>query len=141
MQTSFEEDLIVNGFPNEFLQVIINIINNAKDVIILNPVEERYIDIKTYIKDDFCFIEISDNGGGVDESIISKVFEPYFTTKHKSQGTGIGLYMSHQIIVEHMQGAISMKNIDFEVDNNSYKGCKVVIKIPLNEKSFVDYII
>ena len=69
------------------------------------------------------------------------MFEPYFTTKHKSQGTGIGLYMSHQIIVEHMQGIISMKNIDFEVDNKSYKGCKVVIEIPLNEKTFSDYII
>ena len=141
VQTAFEEDLIINGFPNEFLQVIINIINNAKDVVVLNPVEERYIDIKTYIKDDYCFVEISDNGGGVDETIISKVFEPYFTTKHKSQGTGIGLYMSHQIIVEHMQGTISMKNIDFEVENKIYRGCKVIIEIPLNEKTFSDYII
>ena len=141
VKTIFQDDLIIKGLPNEFLQVIINIINNAKDVIILNSVNERYIDIKTYKKENYCFIEISDNGGGVDESIISKVFEPYFTTKHKSQGTGIGLYMSHQIIVEHMQGTISMKNIDFEVDNKSYKGCKVVIKIPLNEKTFSDYII
>ena len=141
IQTTFEEDLIINGFPNEFLQVIINIINNAKDVIILNPVNERYIDIKTYRKEDYSIVEISDNGGGVDESIISKVFEPYFTTKHQSQGTGIGLYMSHQIIVEHMKGTISMKNIDFEIENKSYKGCKVVIKISLNEKTFSDYII
>ena len=141
VETMFEDELIINGFPNEFLQVIINIINNAKDVIILNSVNERYIDIKTYKKENYCFIEISDNGGGVDESIISKVFEPYFTTKHQSQGTGIGLYMSHQIIVEHMQGTISMKNIDFQIENKSYKGCKVVIKIPLNEKTFSDYII
>ena len=49
--------------------------------------------------------------------------------------------MSHQIIVEHMKGTISMKNIDFEIENKSYKGCKVVIKIPLNEKTFSDYII
>ena len=141
VKTIFQDDLIIKGLPNEFLQVIINIINNAKDVIILNSVNERYIDIKTYKKENYCFIEISDNGGGVDESIISKVFEPYFTTKHQSQGTGIGLYMSHQIIVEHMQGTISMKNIDFQIENKSYKGCKVVIKIPLNEKTFSDYII
>ena len=141
VKTIFQDDLIIKGLPNEFLQVIINIINNAKDVIILNSVNERYIDIKTYKKENYCFIEISDNGGGVDESIISKVFEPYFTTKHQSQGTGIGLYMSHQIIVEHMQGTISMKNIDFQIENKSYKGCKVVIKIPLNEKTFSDYMI
>ena len=141
VKTIFQDDLIIKGLPNEFLQVIINIINNAKDVIILNSVNERYIDIKTYKKENYCFIEISDNGGGVDELIISKVFEPYFTTKHQSQGTGIGLYMSHQIIVEHMQGTISMKNIDFQIENKSYKGCKVVIKIPLNEKTFSDYMI
>jgi len=140
IKTLFAKELIINGYPNEFLQVIINILNNAKDVIILQPKETRFIDIKTYIKNKKCFIEISDNGGGVDETIISKVFDPYFTTKHKSQGTGIGLYMSHQIIVEHMKGTISIKNIEMERVNNLYKGCSIIIELPIKEEIILDYI-
>jgi signal transduction histidine kinase/HAMP domain-containing protein len=141
VKTSFTKDLLMNGYPNEFLQVIINVLNNAKDVVVLQEKETRFIDIKTYIKNKKCFIEISDNGGGVDETIISKVFDPYFTTKHKSQGTGIGLYMSHQIIVEHMKGNISIKNIDMQKDDKFYKGCSVIIQLPIKEETFLDYII
>ena len=86
-----------------------------------------------------CIVQISDNGGGVDESIISKVFEPYFTTKHKSQGTGIGLYMSHQIVVEHMKGNIYMENKEFIKNNSSFKGCRVTLEIPIQEESEIEY--
>ena len=123
----------MNGYPNEFLQVMINILNNAKDVLILQDEAKRFIDIKTYEKNQKYFIEIYDNGGGINEEIISKVFDPYFTTKHKSQGTGIGLYMSHQIIVEHMKGQIYIKNIQLIKNNISFKGCCVVIELPKEE--------
>lgn len=65
----------------------------------LDQIDSRFLIISTYIRTIKIIIEVCDNGGGIDEFIISKIFEPYFTTKHKSQGTGIGLYMSHQIIV------------------------------------------
>ncbi|MGD9623546.1 MAG: ATP-binding protein [Arcobacter sp.] len=139
ISANYEDDLKINAYPNEFLQVIINILNNSKDALINTEIDERFVNIKTYKKNENCFIEISDNGGGIEESIISKVFEPYFTTKHQSQGTGIGLYMSHQIIVEHMKGKIFMKNIDFLNNENKYKGCLVTLEIPINEKVILDF--
>ena len=142
VETHLDGELIVNGYPNEFLQVLVNLINNAKDALVTQPTNLRFMNIKTYIKNKKNIIEINDNGGGVDESIISKIFDPYFTTKHKSQGTGIGLYMSHQIIVEHMNGSINAKNIDFRKNKEIYKGCSLIIALPINEnKNFGDYII
>ena len=141
VNTIMKEELIIRGFPNEFLQVMINILNNAKDALIIKDKESRYIDIKTYIKNKICFIEVSDSGGGIDEDIISKIFEPYFTTKHKSKGTGIGLYMSHQIIVQHMKGEIWAKNIELIKENKIFKGCTLIIEIPLKDRMIADYII
>jgi signal transduction histidine kinase len=142
IETHLNGNLIINGYPNEFLQVLVNVINNAKDALMTQPVNTRFMNIKTFIKNKRCVIEINDNGGGVDESIVSKIFDPYFTTKHKSQGTGIGLYMSHQIVVEHMKGSIYAKNIDFVKDKNNYKGCSLIIVLPITEKqNLEDYII
>ena len=142
VETHLNGNLIINGYPNEFLQVLVNVINNAKDALMTQPVNTRFMNIKTFIKNKRCVIEINDNGGGVDESIVSKIFDPYFTTKHKSQGTGIGLYMSHQIVVEHMKGSIYAKNIDFVKDKNNYKGCSLIIVLPITEKqNLEDYII
>ena len=142
VETHLNGDLIIHGYPNEFLQVLVNVINNAKDALMTQPVNTRFMNIKTFIKNKRCVIEINDNGGGVEESIVSKIFDPYFTTKHKSQGTGIGLYMSHQIVVEHMKGSIYAKNIDFVKDKNNYKGCSLIIVLPITEKqNLEDYII
>ncbi|PUE65530.1 ATP-binding protein [Arcobacter caeni] len=133
VETHLKGDLIINGYPNEFLQVLVNIINNAKDALIMQDINIRFINIKTCIKNKECIIEINDNGGGVDETIISKIFDPYFTTKHKSQGTGIGLYMSHQIVAEHMKGSIYAKNIEFKKDKENYNGCSLIIILPIVE--------
>ncbi|MFA6741758.1 MAG: ATP-binding protein [Arcobacteraceae bacterium] len=133
VETHLKGDLIINGYPNEFLQVLVNIINNAKDALLMQDVNIRFINIKTCIKKKECIIEINDNGGGIDETIISKIFDPYFTTKHKSQGTGIGLYMSHQIVAEHMKGSIYAKNIEFKKDKENYKGCSLIIVLPIVE--------
>jgi signal transduction histidine kinase len=142
VETHLDKELIINGYPNEFLQVLINLINNAKDALSMQPVNSRFITIKTYFKNKEYIIEINDNGGGVDENIISKIFDPYFTTKHKSQGTGIGLYMSHQIIVEHMKGTINARNIEFKKNKEVYKGCSLIIVLPINDKkNLEDYII
>jgi nitrogen fixation/metabolism regulation signal transduction histidine kinase len=134
VETHLEEDLIVYGYPNEFLQVLINLFNNAKDVLLSQPIDSRFLIISTYIRTNKIIIEVCDNGGGIDEFIISKIFEPYFTTKHKSQGTGIGLYMSHQIIVEHMKGDIYAKNIEIIKNEKKYKGCSLIIELPQEEK-------
>jgi signal transduction histidine kinase len=97
------------GYENELIQVFINIIYNSRDVLVKKD-SYKEIFIKSYKNNEKIYFEISDNGGGIREDIIDKIFDPYFTTKHKSQGTGLGLHMSLQIIKESFNGEILAKN-------------------------------
>ena len=106
------EDSIVYGYKNEYSQVILNILSNAKDILIEREIKEPEIKIRIKTGDSFAIIKIQDNAGGVDEDIIEKIFDPYFTTRHKTQGTGIGLYMSKNIIERNMSGFINVRNED-----------------------------
>ncbi|MBF0274448.1 MAG: PAS domain S-box protein [Nitrospinae bacterium] len=109
--------ILVHGYPSEFQQVVLNIINNAKDAIegkISTLGDNTFagtILIDIYQKENKRYIEISDNGGGIDEQNLDKVFDSYFTTK-KEDGTGIGLYMSKTIIEDHFNGHLSVRNSD-----------------------------
>ena len=107
---SGSSNIIFYGYKNDFAQVILNIITNAKDAIKTNKLKNGIILINTKQTQDIITIEIKDNAGGIPKDIINKVFEPYFTTKHKAQGTGIGLYMSKMIIEKNMGGELSVKN-------------------------------
>ena len=106
-----EQNCEMFGFKNEFSQVLLNIINNSKDAIILNNIQNGKIDIKLLSDENEFQVIIEDNGGGIDEDIIHRIYEPYFTTKHKADGTGIGMYMSKMIIENSMNGRIEMSNI------------------------------
>ncbi len=125
-----DEELISHGMPSELSQVFLNILNNAKDATISNHIEDKYVHISSAIEDDNNVIYIQDNAGGIPSDIIDKVFDPYFTTKHQSQGTGIGLYMSKDIVEKHMQGKISVKNMNTTIDNRSYSGACFKISLP-----------
>ena len=126
------EDTELNAFENELTQAILNILKNAKDILItLNKESKKLIFINIYKKSHYAVIEIIDNGGGVSDDIIDKIFEPYFTTKHKSQGTGIGLYMTEAIITKHLNGEISVENYSYEYKNENYTGAKFIIQLPL----------
>jgi signal transduction histidine kinase len=126
------EDVELNTIQNELTQSILNILTNAKDALSQNSSKNRLIIIKTFIKDRFVFITIQDNGGGIDEKIMDKIFEPYFTTKHQSQGTGIGLYMTREIVVKHLNGTIKVKNKNFKHKEKEYLGACFEIKLPLD---------
>jgi len=102
------EDFKFYGYKNEFSQVVMNIINNSKDALIERDVEDKKIIIE--INSDT--IKLKDNGGGIDEEIIDKVFDPYFTTKKQDKGTGIGLCMSKMIIEDNMNGSLNVTNIE-----------------------------
>ncbi|MBI3873488.1 MAG: hypothetical protein HY307_00440 [Arcobacter sp.] len=125
---------IINGFRGEFSQVILNIFNNSRDILIEKSIKDKVISLIMEEKDDNIYIEIHDNGGGIPLEIIDKVFDPYFTTKHQSQGTGIGLYMCSQIIKEHFLGDLYAKNTNFNIEDKEYFGATFLIKLPLDGK-------
>ena len=118
------------GFPNELIQVLINILNNAKDAFEEQRVAKQYIKITTQKTTNSYIIKIYDNAGGISKKIISNIFDPYFTTKHKSQGTGIGLYMSKEIIQKHMKGSITVSNKGFMINGSEQFGACFTITIP-----------
>ena len=102
----------IHGYNNEFSQAILVILNNSKDAIVQNNILDGNIIIEIFSNDNKVKVTIKDNGGGIQEDIVDKVFEPYFTTKFKSQGTGIGLYMVKEIIENHMNGLVKIENIE-----------------------------
>lgn len=116
-------DININGYKNEFSQVLLNILNNAKDAFAGVEKEEKIVIVNYYIKDSFAIIEIEDNATGIDKNIISKVFDPYFTTKEEGKGTGIGLYMTKVIVENNMKGKLTF--------NNTSNGALFKIIIPL----------
>ncbi|MBP9491463.1 ABC transporter substrate-binding protein [Aliarcobacter cibarius] len=121
------EDINVLGYETELIQVLINILNNSKDAFVQNNIDKKLIFITLKEINKKVHIEIYDNALGVSQIILDKVFEPYFTTKYKSSGTGIGLYMSKEIVTRHMDGDIFMDNYEFIYENEKYKGAKLSI--------------
>ena len=124
-----ESNLFIHGIENQFLQVIMNILNNAKDALVEKDIKNRHIFIDLYKKNDKTYIEIQDNAGGVNEDIMEHIFEPYFTTKHKSLGTGIGLYMSEEIVTKQLNGKLFVYNKLINYKNIDYFGACFRIKI------------
>ncbi|MBF0345905.1 MAG: PAS domain S-box protein [Nitrospirae bacterium] len=113
------EVYIATGYPNVFKQVILNIINNARDAILTGVKKGLFprdymggITIILKRKQDKITLQIRDNGGGIPEDVIDKIFEHYFTTKSSDKGTGIGLYMSKAIIENNMKGKLTVRNIE-----------------------------
>ncbi|QKF81582.1 cache domain-containing protein [Halarcobacter ebronensis] len=101
---------IILGYEREFAQVMLNLISNAKDILNQRMVKNPQIEIVIDYKNGHSIISVEDNGGGVDEKHLELIFEPYFTTKESSKGTGLGLYMSKMIIEKNMNGEISVEN-------------------------------
>ncbi len=131
-----QEDVKIKGYPNEFSQVIMNLLSNAKDVLEERAIEHKYIETSIAKEGNNAVIRVIDNGGGISEAVLDRMFEPYFTTKHKSSGTGIGLYMSKQIIEKQMRGTIGGSNTDYTFQNGqTYATCAMLsIVVPLEEK-------
>jgi len=105
-------------------QVLMNLINNSKDIMVEKKIEDKWIKLQQKIKNETYIITIEDNGGGIPQEIITRIFDPYFTTKHKSQGTGLGLYMSKEITQKHLFGKLYVQN--------TQNGAKFFIEIPIN---------
>jgi len=125
--TSYER-IVFETLETELIHVFINIINNAIDAF-EDVTTEKFIFIQTQQTSNAIVISIKDNAGGIDPNILNLVFDPYFTTKEFSKGTGIGLYMCKEIVVKHLHGKIDVKNVEFDYKEKSYKGCEFTIEI------------
>ena len=118
------------GSQNELQQVLINLLKNAKEELIKkDSSEKRLLFIKSYQNDENIIIKIRDNAGGIPINIKDKIFDSYFTTKEKD-GTGIGLYMSKQIIRESMKGILTADNVEFIYEDEKCKGAEFTISLP-----------
>jgi len=121
----YTNQILIATVIGELDQVIINIINNAKDVIVEKNIDDGKIFVELAKGDNFVLITIEDNGGGIANEILPNIFDEYFTTKESDKGTGLGLYMSYKIITESLGGKLTVEN--------TQNGAKFSIELPLSE--------
>ena len=126
-----DEKIRIDAYPSELIQCYMNIYNNSNDAFHHNDVKDRIILISTIKDDNTLSIIFQDNAGGIKDDVLPKIFEPYFTTKHKSQGKGLGLHMTYNLIVNGMDGTIEASNKYFEYESKENYGVEVVIKLPI----------
>ncbi len=107
-----EKELYINGYPNEYSQVLMNILMNARDEFFERETVDPRIDIRCFDDGERPVVTVTDNAGGVASGIIERLFDPFFSTKGPDKGTGIGLYMSKIIIEKNMGGRLSVSNTD-----------------------------
>jgi len=117
-----DKEIKLYSFMNEFQQVVLNIVNNAKEHLVNKNIQNAFIKIYSVQKNGVISLIIEDNAGGIEIEPKNKIFEPYFTTKHDLDGTGIGLYMSKIIIDKNMKGKLKVRN--------TQKGAKFIIILP-----------
>jgi len=125
IQDICDDDIKILMPKGELPEVIINIVNNAKDVLIQRNIQNPYVNLSLIKNNTHAIITIEDNAGGIEQDILAKIFDPYFTTKHESNGTGLGLHMSYKIVVESFKGSL--------IAHNSNNGAVFTIEIPIVE--------
>ena len=126
---SSESFLIRSNF-NEIMQIILNLLNNAKDAFCERELSNRIVIIEEKFVNNALELMIKDNAGGVNPSIMNRIFEPYFTTKHQSVGTGIGLYMAKDILENRLDGFIEVYNEELEHNEEKRDGAVFKLTIP-----------
>jgi PAS domain S-box-containing protein len=110
IEVSADDDIVIYGCPNEFSQVILNILVNAKDAILERRVANPKVVLLLFRENGRLVLTLADNAGGIAPEIIDRIFDPYFTTKSPDKGTGIGLFMSKTIIEKNMNGTLTVRN-------------------------------
>lgn len=120
------EKILIDSYENELMQIFMGIINNSIDAVCERN-DERVIFIKIYTKNKEIVISFLDNGGGISSDALNRVFEPYFTTKHKSQGKGISLYLIEEMIINQFKGKISVRNENFNLEDKEFCGAEFEI--------------
>lgn len=122
------DDIEIVSFENQLIQAFINILNNSRDELIKKE-DDRYIFVDVKEIDGEIIISIKDNAGGIKIDHINRIFEPYFSTKTNLDGTGIGLYMTRDIVEKQLNGIIYAENINFEFEDKSFIGANFIIRL------------
>lgn len=117
-----EENVLVQSYKSEFSQVIITLLSNASEILHIKNIKTKKISIKLEEIEDEVYISIEDNAGGIESQNLSKIFDPYFTTKKQNGGTGLGLYIAKIIIEHNMKGKLKVSNTE--------KGALFTIRVP-----------
>ncbi len=130
--TQLQSTILTNN-KKLLVQAFINLVNNAKDAFEDHQVDphQRFLFITMERSDNDVTIIFKDSAGGIDDSILISVFEPYSTTKHASQGTGLGLYMSYEIVTKQFLGSIRVDNLSYKYEGKPLRGAAFIITLPL----------
>ncbi|HIP55741.1 MAG TPA: PAS domain S-box protein [Arcobacter sp.] len=126
---NIQEDIKINAYPNELTQAYVNILNNTIDALKTKDIKNKYLFLDISKENEKISIQLKDNAGGIPADIIEKIFEPYFTTKHQSQGTGLGLHMVNDLIANVMGGKIEVQNETYTYKDTEYTGVKFTFTI------------
>lgn len=112
IEADLQEGIKMHGYQNEYIQVILILLNNSMDVLLQRKVEKPVIKIYLRFEDNSSILTVTDNAGGISENLVNKIFDPYFTTKKGGEGTGLGLYLSKSFIERDMGGKLTARNAD-----------------------------
>ena len=126
LHTALGKNIHITGVSNELTQVLINLLQNAKEALVEIPEEERSITVSIAEEEGGVTISVEDGGSGIKEEHLEKIFDPYYSTKHASQGTGLGLFMSRMIVQQSLKGSITAANTE--------TGAILTITIPKGER-------
>lgn len=118
------EDISIKAAKKDIVQILFTLFVNAKDILLLRNTLNKCIKIDLFKEGDNTILSIHDSGGGIEEQYIDKIFDPYFTTKHQSQGTGLGLYLVYELVHDFLHGEITVKNEYFSLNNKQLYGAK-----------------
>lgn len=126
LHINISKDIEVVAVKNEMEHIFLNLLTNSRDAFEEREIEIKDIYINANIDSNNITITVEDTAGGIPDNIISKIYDPYFTTKEQGKGTGIGLYMTQSIIVNHFKGSIQLKNTS--------KGVRFTMVLPIKNK-------
>ena len=102
----------ISGYPNEYAQVLLNLLMNAKDALLEQRTKDARVIVRSWTENGRAVVTITDNAGGIGKELMDKIFDAYFTTKKLGEGTGVGLFMSKTIIENNMQGRLTVRNVE-----------------------------
>ncbi|MBU0720529.1 ABC transporter substrate-binding protein [bacterium] len=135
VMSSMECSIVQN--ESLLIQALLNIYNNAKDAMVETNTKYRCFFVEIFCDDEKIVLSLRDSGGGINEDIIGRIFEPYYSTKGQAAGTGLGLYISYEIVTKHFHGSIEVRNKEYVYKGHKLRGAEFEITIPIIQKGKV----